>query len=145
MWLGSERRAGVFKGITKKPNFSSHEELHEDRKSTRWTKLTEIARLLSVSTEAVNVEVIRTYKYQSAHLDYKLDRSANTDELYRKGQSQFYPAQGCSPSSPACFTRLSSLGSSFIPWCLRGAALGKGMLGDWTVLVRKAGRVVGMS
>ena len=38
----------------------------------------------------VNVEVVSTYKYLGVHLDNKLDWSANTDAVYKKGQSRLY-------------------------------------------------------
>ena len=44
--------------------------------------------LLPVSIERLNVEGLNTYKYLGIHLDYKLDWSANTDALYKKGQSR---------------------------------------------------------
>ena len=36
------------------------------------------------------MEVVNTYKYLGVHLDNKLDWSANTDALYKKGQSWLY-------------------------------------------------------
>ena len=44
--------------------------------------------LLPVSIEGLNVEWVNIYKYLGIHLDYKLDWSANTDALYKKGQSR---------------------------------------------------------
>ncbi|KAG5276868.1 hypothetical protein AALO_G00110700 [Alosa alosa] len=46
--------------------------------------------LLPVHIDGVNVEVVSTYKYLGLHLDNKLDWSANTDALYKKGQSRLY-------------------------------------------------------
>ncbi|KAK0154377.1 hypothetical protein N1851_003531 [Merluccius polli] len=46
--------------------------------------------LQPVSIEGDNVEVVTTYKYLGIHWDNKLDWSANTDALYRKGQSRRY-------------------------------------------------------
>ena len=46
--------------------------------------------LLPVSIEGVNVEVVSMYKYLGVHLDHKLDWSANTDAVYKKGQSRLY-------------------------------------------------------
>ncbi|XP_073668918.1 uncharacterized protein [Paramisgurnus dabryanus] len=46
--------------------------------------------MLPVSIQGVNVEVVSTYKYLGVHLDNKLDWSANTDALYRRGQSRLY-------------------------------------------------------
>ncbi|KAG5265425.1 hypothetical protein AALO_G00242350 [Alosa alosa] len=46
--------------------------------------------LLPVSIDGVNLEVVSTYKYLGLHLDNKLDWSANTDALYKKGQSRLY-------------------------------------------------------
>ncbi|XP_062865661.1 B-cell receptor CD22-like [Trichomycterus rosablanca] len=43
-----------------------------------------------VSIEGSDVEVVKTYKFLGVHLDDKLDWSANTDILYRKGQSRLY-------------------------------------------------------
>ncbi|KAI4895084.1 hypothetical protein NFI96_026219 [Prochilodus magdalenae] len=40
-----------------------------------------------VFIEGVKVEMVRTYRYLGLHLDERLDWSANTDILYRKGQS----------------------------------------------------------
>ncbi|KAI4903274.1 hypothetical protein NFI96_004888, partial [Prochilodus magdalenae] len=41
-----------------------------------------------VSTQGVEVERVKTYRYLGLHLDDRLDWSANTDILYRKGQSR---------------------------------------------------------
>ncbi|KAI4885165.1 hypothetical protein NFI96_024172 [Prochilodus magdalenae] len=38
----------------------------------------------------VEVEMVKTYRYLGLHLDERLDWSANTDILYRKGQSRLY-------------------------------------------------------
>lgn len=46
--------------------------------------------MLPVSIEGVNVEVVGTYKYLGVILDNKLDWSANTDAIYKKGQSRLY-------------------------------------------------------
>ncbi|KAJ8273972.1 hypothetical protein COCON_G00085970 [Conger conger] len=46
--------------------------------------------MLPISIEGVNVEVVSTYKYLGVQLDNKLDWSANTEALYRKGQSRLY-------------------------------------------------------
>ncbi|KAI4879744.1 hypothetical protein NFI96_004951 [Prochilodus magdalenae] len=43
-----------------------------------------------VSTEGVEVERVKTYRYLGLHLGDRLDWSANTDILYRKGQSRLY-------------------------------------------------------
>ncbi|KAI4885627.1 hypothetical protein NFI96_005524 [Prochilodus magdalenae] len=43
-----------------------------------------------VFIEGVEVEMVRTYRYLRLHLDERLDWSANTDILYRKGQSRLY-------------------------------------------------------
>ncbi|KAI4884378.1 hypothetical protein NFI96_000288 [Prochilodus magdalenae] len=43
-----------------------------------------------VSIEGVQVEMVKTYRYLELHLDERLDWSANTDILYRKGQSRLY-------------------------------------------------------
>ncbi|KAI4897529.1 hypothetical protein NFI96_003922 [Prochilodus magdalenae] len=43
-----------------------------------------------VFIEGVEVEMVRTYRYLGLHLDERLDWSANTDILYRKGQSRLY-------------------------------------------------------
>ncbi|KAI4899252.1 hypothetical protein NFI96_012202, partial [Prochilodus magdalenae] len=43
-----------------------------------------------VSIEGVEVEMVKTYRYLGLHLDERLDWSANTDILYRKGQSRLY-------------------------------------------------------
>ncbi|KAG5274176.1 hypothetical protein AALO_G00133060 [Alosa alosa] len=46
--------------------------------------------LLPVSIDGVNVEVVNTYKYLGLQLDNKLDWSANTEALYKKGQSRLH-------------------------------------------------------
>lgn len=46
--------------------------------------------VLPVTVDGVNVETVSTYKYLGLHLDNKLDWSANTDVLYKKGQSRLY-------------------------------------------------------
>ncbi|KAI4890987.1 hypothetical protein NFI96_031382 [Prochilodus magdalenae] len=43
-----------------------------------------------VFIEGVEAEMVRTYRYLGLHLDERLDWSANTDILYRKGQSRLY-------------------------------------------------------
>ncbi|CAM4691197.1 unnamed protein product [Leuciscus chuanchicus] len=43
-----------------------------------------------VSIEGVNVELVSTYKYLGVHLGNKLDWSANSDSLNRKGQSRLF-------------------------------------------------------
>ncbi|KAI4872034.1 hypothetical protein NFI96_006517 [Prochilodus magdalenae] len=43
-----------------------------------------------VFIEGVEVEMVRTYRYLGLHLDERLDWSANTDILYRKGRSRLY-------------------------------------------------------
>ena len=43
-----------------------------------------------VSIEGADVEVVSSYKYLGVLLDDKLDWSANTDALYRKGQTRLY-------------------------------------------------------
>ncbi|KAI4874405.1 hypothetical protein NFI96_007552 [Prochilodus magdalenae] len=40
--------------------------------------------------EGVEVDMVKTYRYLGLHLDERLDWSANTDILYRKGQSRLY-------------------------------------------------------
>ncbi|KAI4896058.1 hypothetical protein NFI96_010383 [Prochilodus magdalenae] len=40
-----------------------------------------------VFIEGVEVDIVKTYRYLGLHLDERLDWSANTDILYRKGQS----------------------------------------------------------
>ena len=46
--------------------------------------------MLPVSIEGVNVEGVQTNKYLGQLLDDRLGWSANSDSLYRKGQSRIY-------------------------------------------------------
>lgn len=43
-----------------------------------------------VSIGGVEVEIVKTYKYLGVQLDHKLDWSANTTALYKKGQSRMF-------------------------------------------------------
>ncbi|KAI4890219.1 hypothetical protein NFI96_031093 [Prochilodus magdalenae] len=43
-----------------------------------------------VFIEGLEVVMVKTYRYLGLHLDERLDWSANTDILYRKGQSRLY-------------------------------------------------------
>ena len=46
--------------------------------------------LVPVSIKGETVETVCTYKYLGVHLDNKLDWSANSQALYKKGQSRLY-------------------------------------------------------
>ena len=46
--------------------------------------------LQPINIRGNNIEVVSTYKYLGVHLDDKLDWSANTDALYKKGQSRLF-------------------------------------------------------
>ena len=88
--------------------------------------------LVPVAVEGDKVEVVTT-KYLGIHLDSTLDWSANTDAVYKKGQS----LGGCGPSMSAassseCFTRLPLPVYSFMLLCVGEAALTRGTVGGWT-------------
>ncbi|KAI3352789.1 hypothetical protein L3Q82_019367, partial [Scortum barcoo] len=44
-------------------------------------------RLNSVAIRGTEVDIVDSYKYLGVHLDNKLDRTINTDAIYKKGQS----------------------------------------------------------
>ena len=46
--------------------------------------------LQPINIRGKDIEVVRTYKFLGMHLDDKLDWSANTDALYKKGQCRLF-------------------------------------------------------
>ena len=46
--------------------------------------------MLPVCIGGVDIEVVQTYKYLGVHLDHKLDWAANTEAIYKKGQSRLF-------------------------------------------------------
>ena len=104
---------------------------------------------LPVSIEGVNVEVVSTYKYLGVHLDNKLDWSANTDAVYKKGQSRLYFLRRLW-SFNVCSKLLGMFYQSVVASVplLCSGVLGPGSTkkrdaGQLDRLVRKAGSVVG--
>ena len=104
--------------------------------------------LLPVSIEGVNVEVVSTYKYLGVHLDNKLDWSANTDAVYKKGQSRLYFLRRLR-SFNVCSKLLGMFYQSVVASVLFyavvcwGGSTKKRDAGRLDRLVRKAGSVVG--
>ncbi|KAG5274935.1 hypothetical protein AALO_G00141800 [Alosa alosa] len=104
--------------------------------------------LLPVHIDGVNVEVVSTYKYLGLHLDNKLDWSANTDALYKKGQSRLYFLRRlwsfnvCSKLLKMFYQSVvaSVLFYAVVCW---GGSTKKKDAGRIDRLVRKAGSVVG--
>lgn len=102
-----------------------------------------------VSIEGVNVEVVSTYKYLGVHLDNKLDWSANSDALYRKGQSRLYFLRRLR-SFNICSKLLRMFYQSVIASVLFyavvcwGGSTKKRDAGRLNRLVKKAGSVVGI-
>ena len=103
---------------------------------------------LPVSIEGVNVEVVSTYKYLGVHLDNKLDWSANTDAVYKKGQSRLYFLRRLR-SFNVCSKLLGMFYQSVVASVLFyavvcwGGSTKKRDAGRLDRLVRKAGSVVG--
>ncbi|KAG5276526.1 hypothetical protein AALO_G00106690 [Alosa alosa] len=104
--------------------------------------------LLPVHIDGVNVEVVSTYKYLGLHLDNKLDWSANTDALYKKGQSRLYFLRRLR-SFNVCSKLLRMFYQSVVASVLFyavvcwGGSTRKKDVGRIDRLVRKAGSVVG--
>ena len=100
------------------------------------------------SIEGVNVEVVSTYKYLGVHLDNKLDWSANTDPIYKKGQSRLYFLRRLR-SFNVCSKLLGMFYQSVVASVLFyavvcwGGSTKKRDAGRLDRLVRKAGSVVG--
>ena len=105
--------------------------------------------LLPVSIEGVSVEVVNTYKYLGVHIDNKLDWSANTDALYKKGQSRLYFLRRLR-SFNVCNKLLCMFYQSVVASVLFyavvcwGGSIKKRDAGRLDRLVRKAGAVAGM-
>ena len=106
------------------------------------------ATTLPVSIEGVNVEVVDTYKYLGVLLDNKLDWSANTDAIYKKGQSRLYFLRRLR-SFNVCSKLLEMFYQSVVASVLFyavvcwGGSTKKKDAGRLDRLVRKAGSVVG--
>lgn len=104
--------------------------------------------LLPVTIEGVNVEVVNTYKYLGIHLDDKLDWSANTAAIYKKGQSRLYFLRRLR-SFNVCSKLLRMFYQSVVASVLFyavacwGGSTKKRDAGRLDRLVRKAGSVVG--
>ncbi|XP_066512309.1 NLR family CARD domain-containing protein 3-like [Hoplias malabaricus] len=104
--------------------------------------------LLPVTIDGVDVEVVDTYKYLGLHLDNKLDWSANTEALYKKGQSRlcFLRRLGsfnvCSKLLKMFYQTVvaSVLFYAVVCW---GGSIKKRDAGRLDRLVKKAGSVVG--
>ncbi|XP_060781055.1 uncharacterized protein LOC132888977 [Neoarius graeffei] len=108
-----------------------------------------VSSLLPVTIDGVTVEIVSTYKYLGVHLDNKLDWSANTDALYKKGQSRLFSLRKLG-SFNVCSKLLlmfyqsvmaSVLFYAVVCW---GGSIRRRDAGHLDRLVRKAGSVVGM-
>ncbi|KAI3368513.1 hypothetical protein L3Q82_025518, partial [Scortum barcoo] len=94
------------------------------------------------------VEVVHTYKYLGVQLDDKLDWTANTDALCRKGQSRLVL-----PQKAGVLQHLQEAAADLLPVCgserppvrssVLGGSLKKKDAARLDKLVRKAGSVVG--
>ena len=94
------------------------------------------------------MEVVGTYMYLGVHLDNKLDWSANTDAIYKKGQSRLYFLRRLR-SFNVCskllglfyqFVVASVLFYAVVCW---GGSTKKRDAGRLEKLIKKAGSVVG--
>ncbi|KAK0143583.1 putative RNA-directed DNA polymerase from transposon X-element [Merluccius polli] len=105
--------------------------------------------LQPVSIEGDNVAVVTTYKYLGIHLDNKLDWSANTDALYRKGQSRLYflrRLRSFNVCSKLLWIFYQSVVTSVLSYAVVcwGGSTKKRDSGRLDRLVRKAGSVIAM-
>ncbi|KAI4886690.1 hypothetical protein NFI96_004203 [Prochilodus magdalenae] len=97
----------------------------------------------------VEVEMVRTYRYLGLHLDERLDWSANTDILYRKGQSRLYFLRRLG-SFNICRKLLQMFYQTVVSSCLFyavvcwGGSIKKRDEMRLDKLVRRAGSVVGV-
>ncbi|KAI4881097.1 hypothetical protein NFI96_007135 [Prochilodus magdalenae] len=102
-----------------------------------------------VFIEGVEVEMVRTYRYLGLHLDERLDWSANTDVLYRKGQSRLYFLRRLE-SFNICRKLLQMFYQTVVSSCLFyavvcwGGSIKKRDEMRLDKLVRRAGSVVGV-
>ncbi|KAI4893140.1 hypothetical protein NFI96_000155 [Prochilodus magdalenae] len=102
-----------------------------------------------VFIEGVEVEMVRTYRYLGLHLDERLDWTANTDILYRKGQSRLYFLRRLG-SFNVCRKLLQMFYQTVVSSCLFyavvcwGGSIKKRDQMRLDKLVRRAGSVVGV-
>ncbi|KAI4905431.1 hypothetical protein NFI96_002240 [Prochilodus magdalenae] len=102
-----------------------------------------------VFIEGVEVEMVRTYRYLGLHLDERLDWTANTDILYRKGQSRLYFLRRLG-SFNVCRKLLQMFYQTVVSSCLFyavvcwGGSIKKRDEMRLDKLVRRAGSVVGV-
>ncbi|KAI4898474.1 hypothetical protein NFI96_008605, partial [Prochilodus magdalenae] len=102
-----------------------------------------------VFIEGVEVEMVRTYRYLGLHLDERLDWSANTDILYRKGRSRLYFLRRLG-SFNICRKLLQMFYQTVVSSCLFyavvcwGGSIKKRDQMRLDKLVRRAGSVVGV-
>ncbi|KAI4878622.1 hypothetical protein NFI96_001779, partial [Prochilodus magdalenae] len=102
-----------------------------------------------VFIEGVEIEMVRTYRYLGLHLDERLDWSANTDILYRKGQSRLYFLRRLG-SFNICRKLLQMFYQTVVSSCLFyavvcwGGSIKKRDEMRLDKLVRRAGSVVGV-
>ncbi|KAI4903270.1 hypothetical protein NFI96_006852, partial [Prochilodus magdalenae] len=87
-----------------------------------------------VFIKGVEVEMVKTYRYLRLHLDEKLDWSANTDILYRKGQSRLYFLRrlGSFNICRKLLHRLWCPAVSSMLWCAGEEASRRETRCDWT-------------
>ncbi|KAI4883525.1 hypothetical protein NFI96_005239 [Prochilodus magdalenae] len=102
-----------------------------------------------VFIEGVEVEMVRTYRYLGLHLDERLDWTANTDILYRKGRSRLYFLRRLG-SFNVCRKLLQMFYQTVVSSCLFyavvcwGGSIKKRDEMRLDKLVRRAGSVVGV-
>uniref|UniRef100_A0A3B1JI52 Reverse transcriptase domain-containing protein n=1 Tax=Astyanax mexicanus TaxID=7994 RepID=A0A3B1JI52_ASTMX len=102
-----------------------------------------------VSIVGVDVEMVKTYRYLGLHLDDRLDWSANTDILYRKGQSRLFFLRRLG-SFNICRKLLLMFYQTVVSSCLFyavvcwGGSMKKRDEMRLNKLVRRAGSVVGV-
>ncbi|KAI4873665.1 hypothetical protein NFI96_032777, partial [Prochilodus magdalenae] len=102
-----------------------------------------------VFIEGVEVEMVKTYRYLGLHLDERLDWSANTDILYRKGRSRLYFLRRLG-SFNICRKLLQMFYQTVVASCLFyavvcwGGSIKKRDEMRLDKLVRRAGSVVGV-
>ncbi|KAG5279123.1 hypothetical protein AALO_G00106350 [Alosa alosa] len=127
---------------------SSSTQHFKDQRRWWWISVRSKPTLLPVPINGVNVEVVSTYKYLGLHLDNKLDWSANTDALYKKGQRRLYFLRRLR-SFNVCSKLLRMFYQSVVASVLFyavvcwGGSTKKKDAGRIDRLVRKAGSVVG--
>ena len=105
--------------------------------------------LQPVNIDGVDVEMVETYKYLGLQLDDKLDWSACTEALYKKGQSRLYFLRRLA-SFGVCRKLLQMFYQSVVASVLLyavvcwGGNIKKGDVGRLDKLVRRAGSVIGV-